>query len=73
MSAASSPDKSSRWGPFSYLSSTSSVLRGTAGDELGVVVLQQVLVEAHVLLLGQNGIVGLQAVLLEKFLISSAE
>jgi hypothetical protein len=53
-----------------YLGSASSILCSAAGNELSIVVLHQVLVEAHVLLLGQDGIVGLQAVLLEELLIS---
>jgi len=48
-----------------YLSASSSVLRSTAGDELGVVVLEKVFVEGHVFLLGENGVVGLDVVLLE--------
>lgn len=45
-----------------YLCSTSSVLGSTAGYELCVVVLQQVLVEAHVLFFGEYGVVGLETV-----------
>lgn len=46
------------------------VLGGAAGNELGVVVGQQVLVQRLVLLLGQDGIVGLEAILLEQSLIT---
>lgn len=46
------------------------VLGGAAGDELGVVVGQQVLVQGLVLLLGQDGIVGFEAVLLEQSLVA---
>lgn len=48
-----------------YLSASSGVLRGTAGDELGVVVLEKVFVEGHVFLLGENSVIGLDVVLLE--------
>lgn len=53
-----------------YLSAAGSILGRTSGNELSIVVLDQVLVEAHVLLLGQDGIVGLQSVLLEQLLVS---
>lgn len=46
-----------------YLCTTSSVLCSTAGYELCVVVLQQVFVEAHVLVFGEYGVVGLETVL----------
>lgn len=52
------------------LRAAGSVLRGAAGDELGVVVVQQVLVDALVLLLGQNGVVGLEAVFLEEGIVA---
>ena len=45
-----------------YLCSTSGILRRTACDEFCVVVLEQVLVEAHVFFFGENGVVGLEAV-----------
>lgn len=48
-----------------YLSTSCGVLSGAASNELRIMVLDQILVETHVLLLGQNGVVGLQAVLLE--------
>lgn len=41
------------------------VLGGAAGDEFGVAVLEQVFVEAHVLVFGEDGVVGLEAVVLE--------
>jgi len=46
------------------LGSTSRVLRGTASDQLGIVVVEQVLKDALVLLLGQDGVIGLEAILL---------
>lgn len=45
-----------------YLCTTSSVLCSTARYELCVVVLEQVFVEAHVLFLREDGIVGLETV-----------
>jgi hypothetical protein len=48
-----------------YLGTTGSVLGGTTGDQLGVPG-EEVLIDAHVLLLSENSIVGLQAILLEK-------
>ena len=53
-----------------YLCATSSVLRGTAGYELRAVVLEQVFVKAHVLVLGEYGIVGLETVLGEHCLVT---
>lgn len=58
-------------GETAYLRASCSVLSGTTSDELGVVVLEQIFVETHVLLLGEDGVVGLQAVLLEELLISA--
>jgi hypothetical protein len=53
------------------LGTTGGVLRSTTGDEDGLVVLDQVLVQAHVLLgVGENSVVGLEAVLLEELLIT---
>ena len=52
------------------LSTTSSVLGSTTGDELSIQ-LHQILVETHVLVLGENGIVSLQAILLQKSIIST--
>lgn len=53
-----------------YLCATSGVLRSAAGDELCVVVLQQVFVEAHVLFFGEYGVVGLETVLGEQCFIA---
>lgn len=46
------------------------VLGGAAGDQLGIVVGQQVLVQGLVLLLGEDGVVGLDAVLVEQRLVA---
>ena len=46
-----------------YLCATGGVLGSTAGYELCVVVLEKVFVETHVLFLGEDGVVGLEAVL----------
>lgn len=58
-------------GGQNVLSTTGRVLCGTASNEFRIVVLHQVVIETHVLLLSQNGIIGLQAVLLEEFLITA--
>lgn len=52
------------------LSTTSGVLGGATGDELGVVVVEEVLVERDVLLLSEDGVVGSEAVLVEKGLVA---
>jgi hypothetical protein len=52
------------------LGATGGVLGGTAGDELGLVVVQQVLVDGLVLVLGQDGVVGLEAVLGEELIVA---
>jgi hypothetical protein len=46
------------------------VLGGAAGDELGIEVVQEILVEGLVLLLGQDGVVGLEAVLVKQGLVA---
>lgn len=50
---------------MAYLGTTSGVLGGTTGDQLGVPG-EQVLVDTHVLVLSKDGIIFLQAVLLEE-------
>ena len=45
------------------------VLGGAAGNEFGVTLLE-VVVEAHVLFLGENGVIGLEAVFLEESFIA---
>lgn len=55
------------------LGTTGRVLGGTAGNQLGIVVVEEVLVEVQVLLrIGEDSIIGLEAVLLEKCLIAEA-
>lgn len=49
-----------------YLRTTSRVLCSTTGDQLGIVIVEQLLVQTHVLLLSEDGIVVLEAVLLQK-------
>lgn len=53
------------------LSTTSSVLRSSTGDELSIKVIQKVLVEAKVLLLGEDSIVLLETILVKKSLVTS--
>lgn len=48
-----------------YLGTTGSVLGGTTGDQLSVPG-EEVLIDAHVLLLSEDSIVGLQAILLKE-------
>jgi hypothetical protein len=45
-------------------------LGGAAGDQLGIVVVEEVLVDVEVLGLGQDGIIGLEPVLLEQGLVA---
>lgn len=52
------------------LGTTSGVLGSAAGNQLGVEVVEEILVERLVLLLGKNGIVVLELVLLEESLIT---
>lgn len=52
------------------LGATGRVLGSTAGDELGVEVVEEVLVEAEVLFLGEDGVVGLEVVLLQQGLVT---
>jgi len=52
------------------LGTTGSVLGSTAGDQLGIVVVEEVLVDVQVLGLSQDGIVGLEVVLLEQVLVA---
>ena len=47
------------------LRATGSVLGGTTGDQLGVVVVEELLVDGEVLLLGQDGVVLLELILVE--------
>lgn len=53
------------------LGATGRVLGGAAGDQLGVVVVEKLLEDAGVLSLGQDGIVGLEAVFVQERLISN--
>lgn len=52
------------------LGAAGAVLSGAAGDQLGLVVVEEVLVERDVLLLGQDGVVGLELVLVEELLVT---
>ena len=62
---ADAADVEDRGGREDVLGAASGVLGRAAGDELRVVVLDQVFVEAHVFFLGEDGVVGLEAVFLE--------
>lgn len=48
-----------------YLSTTSGVLSSTTGDQLGIA-RKQVLVDTHVLVLGEDSIIGLETVFLQE-------
>lgn len=52
------------------LGATGRVLSGTTGVQVGLEVGEEVFVETHVLLLGENGIVGLEAILVEQSLVT---
>lgn len=65
MVVADAADVEDRRGREDVLGAASGVLGRAAGDELRVVVLDQVFVEAHVFFLGEDGVVGLEAVFLE--------
>ncbi len=54
------------------LGATGAVLGGAAGNQLGLVVVEQVLVEGDVLLLGEDGVVGLELVLVEELLVTDS-
>ena len=49
-------------GGSTYLCSASGVLSSTAGDEFGVMVLEKVFIEVHMLVFSQNGIIGVETV-----------
>lgn len=50
---------------FAYLSTTGSVLGSTTGNQLSILG-HKLFIETHVLLLGENGIVVLETVLLKE-------
>lgn len=51
------------------MSAAGRVLSGAAGDELCVVVLDQVVVQVHLVRFGEEGVVELEAILLEHRLV----
>lgn len=53
------------------LSTAGGILGGAAGDQLGLVVVEELLVETLVLVLSQDGIVGLEVVLGEELIVAS--
>lgn len=52
------------------LSTSGAVLGSTAGNELGVVVVEEIFVERDVLFLSKNSVIGLQAILVKKSLVT---
>lgn len=69
---ASTADVDDAVGREDVLGTSGTVLGSTTGDELGIVVVEKVLVERNVLLLGEDGIVGLETVLVEKGLVTDS-
>lgn len=57
-------------GRENVLGSTSSVLGSTSGNQFGGVVVEEIFVDAGVFLFSEDGIVGLEAVFVEKGLVS---
>lgn len=55
-----------------YLGTSSGILSSTTSDEFRVAVVQELVVDGHVLLLGQDCIVRLEAILVEQSLVSLA-
>lgn len=51
---------------FAYLSASRSILRRPASDEFGFVILEQVIIETHMFFLGEDGVVGFEAVFFEE-------
>lgn len=49
-----------------YLGSTGSVLSGTTSNQLRLAVLEELVIESHMLLLGKDSVIILQAVLLQE-------
>lgn len=54
------------------LGATGGVLRSTAGNEFCVKVVEEVLVDGDLLLFGEDGVVGLEAVLVQKSLVTDS-
>ena len=54
------------------LGSSSGVLSSTAGDELGLPVVDQVLIDAHLVLFGEESVIEFEAVLFEHSVVAHA-
>ena len=54
------------------LGTSSGVLRRASGDQFSIVVTQKVLIQAHMLVPGQDCVIGLQPVFLEQFCIAGS-
>jgi hypothetical protein len=67
---ANASNKDNRLGGKDVLGTSGGVLGGATGVQVDLEVLEQVLVEAHVLLFGQDGVVGLESILLEQLLVA---
>lgn len=57
-------------GRQNVLSATGRVLGSTTGNQLGIVIVEEVLVEGQMLLLGEDGIVGLEVVLGQEVIVT---
>lgn len=69
---ADTPNVHDAVGRQHVLRSTGCVLCGTAGEQLRLIVVQEILVKAEVLLLCQDGIVGLEAILLKQLCVAKS-
>ena len=69
---ANASNKDDRVGGKDVLGTSGGVLGGTTGVQVDLEVLEQVLVQTHVLLLGQDGVVGLESILLEQLLVADS-
>lgn len=69
---ANASNKDDRVGGEHVLGTPGGVLGGTTSVQVDLVVLEQVLVQAHVLLLSQDGIVGLESILLQQLLVADS-
>jgi hypothetical protein len=69
---ADTSNKDNRVGGKDVLGTSSGVLGGTTGVQVDLEVVEQVVVETHVLLFGQDGVVRLEAILLEQLLVTNS-
>lgn len=70
ISVISSESVTGEWWGKNYLSTTSSVLSSTTSNQFGIV-FEQLLIEAHVLVLSQDSIIGFETILLQESVITT--